>query len=150
MKILIDADGCPVRKIVVKIAKAEDIPLVIVSNYNHEINEEYGEIISVDASFDHADHVIVSKTLPGDLVITQDYGLASLVLSKKGFAMHQDGWLYTEDNIEALLMRRYLGRKIRKETKRFSYIPKRKKHQDENFHKGLSDFIKKYRGVSHD
>ncbi len=141
MKILVDADGCPVRKIVVRIAKAENIPLFIVSNIHHEIDEDYGKIITVDASFDEADHVIVSHTEKGDLVVTQDYGLASLVISKGAFAIHQDGWFYTEDNIEGLLMKRYLGQKMRRANKRFSSIPKRNKSNDEAFEKALKRFV---------
>ena len=141
MKILVDADGCPVRKIIVKITKAEEIPLLIVSNIHHQIDEDYGQHLVVDAEFDEADHVILANTNQGDLVITQDYGLASLVLSKQAYALHQDGWFYTEENIDSLLMKRYLGQKIRKKTKRFSSIPKRTLEQDKQFEKALRAFI---------
>ena len=142
MKFIIDADASPVRKIVVRIAKKYQIELIMVSNVNHDIFEDYGKIITVDQGFDSADHKIVELTNPGDLVITQDYGLASLILSKKAFALHQDGWFFNKDNIDQLLMSRYLNQKLRKFNKKIKPIPKRKPVQNEMFEKALEQFIK--------
>ncbi len=143
MKILVDADGCPVRKIVVNIAKTEEIPLLIVSNLHHHIEEDYGEHLRVDDSVDEADHAIISRTQKADLVITQDYGLAALALSKGAYVLHQDGWFYTNETIDGLLMKRYLGQKMRKRNKRLSVIPKRTQVQNTNFEKALKMFIDK-------
>ena len=145
MKILIDADASPVRKIVVKLAKAHHIELIIVSNVNHDIHEAYGTIITVDQGFDSADHKIVGLTNKGDLVITQDYGLASLILSKKAYALHQDGWFFNKDNIDQLLMSRYLNQKLRKVNKRLKPIPKRKQDQNDAFEQALNAYIENYK-----
>lgn len=142
MKILIDADGSPVRKSVVKIAKNNQIELIIISNVNHEIHDDYGTIITVDQGHDSADHKIVELTHRGDLVITQDYGLAALILGKKAYALHQDGWFFTNDNIDMLLMRRHHHQVLRKATKRLPHIKKRNPKQDEQFEQALLKFLK--------
>ncbi|MFH5882412.1 YaiI/YqxD family protein [Liberiplasma polymorphum] len=141
MKIIIDADASPVRKIVVRLAKAYNIDLIMVSNVNHDINEDYGKVITVDQGFDSADHKIVGLTEKDDLVVTQDYGLASLVLNKQAYALHQDGWFFDKDNIDQLLMSRYLNQKLRKANKRLKPIPKRTNAQNKAFEKSLETFI---------
>ncbi len=145
MKILIDADGSPVRKIVVKVAEMYQVPLVIISNVHHQIDEVYGQTVIVDSGNDVADHEIVRRLTAGDLVITQDYGLAALVLGKKGHAMHQDGWLFTNNNIDRLLMQRHMASKMRRSNKRSPVIKKRTKSQDQDFEKALVDFVCSYR-----
>ena len=145
MKILIDADGCPVRKQVTVLAMAYEVPLVIISNVHHDIVSEYGECVMVDGGSDVADHKIIELLEEGDLVITQDYGLAALVLGKKGFAMHQDGWLFTEDNIDSLLARRHLNQKLRKARKRHPLMKKRKQVDDNHFVKALKVFLDEQR-----
>lgn len=142
MKILIDADGSPVRKIVVRLAKKYQIRLLIISNVNHDIDEDYGDHIMVDSGFDQADHEIIKHLEKGDLVITQDYGLASLVLAKKGLALHQNGWFYRDETIDALLQKRYFNQQMRKIKKRPPHIPKRSVEDNIKFEKALENYLK--------
>jgi hypothetical protein len=141
MKILIDADGCPVRHITEEIAKEYHIPVVIVSNIHHQIKSDDALVITVDSGRDMADHEILKRTSKNDLVITQDYGLASLVLMKKAYALHQDGWFYTENNIDMLLMQRQIVQKMRQANMRYKHIPKRKEEDDLLFSKTLRKFL---------
>jgi uncharacterized protein YaiI (UPF0178 family) len=143
MKILLDADGSPVRDSVVPLAKTYQIPLIMVSNFNHDIHEPYGTHIQVDEGADVADHEILKRTNKGDLVITQDYGLASLILGKEAYALHQDGWFYTDTNIDMLLYQRHMGAKMRKVSKRYGHTKKRKKDDDRLFYQALEDFLKR-------
>lgn len=145
MKILIDADACPVRHIAVEIAKEYSIDVVIVSNINHMIDDEYAEIVTVDSGNDVADHEIIRRLDKGDIVITQDYGLASLVLLKRAFAIHHDGWFYTNDNIDTLLMQRQMSQKMRQARKRNSHIPKRTENDNIKFRQVFNNFIKEKR-----
>jgi uncharacterized protein YaiI (UPF0178 family) len=142
MTILLDADGSPVRKFVVEIAKKHNIDLIIVSNIHHMIEEPYGEIVTVDDAHDQADHEIVKRTKKGDLVITQDYGLASLILAKGAYAMHQDGWFFTHSNIDHLLMTRHLNQKMRRAGKRTKNMKKRKQETNTIFIQALERFLK--------
>jgi uncharacterized protein YaiI (UPF0178 family) len=144
MKILIDADASPVRNIAVEIAREYQIPVIIVSNYHHQISSDYAKVIKVDAGRDMADNEIIKQTQAGDLVITQDYGLASIILMKKAYALHQDGWFYTENNIDMLLMQRQIGQKMRRSNHRYGHTPKRKDSDDLKFKDQLIDFIKTY------
>lgn len=133
MKIYIDADGCPVVEETIAIAKEYNIEVVVVKNYAHVINDDYATIVSVDISRDSADFYIVNAADKGDIVITQDYGLAAMCLSKEAIAINQNGQLYTEDNIDGLLNRRHLNQELRKQNKFYGKSKKRKKEADKKF-----------------
>ena len=143
MKIFLDADGSPVRKEVVKVAKAYNIELIMISNVNHDIQESYGKVIQVDQGIDSADYKILSMASSHDLIITQDYGLASLALSKKAYAMHQDGWFFNENNIDTLLSQRALAQKARISKVRLKGNKKRDPSQNKIFEDALKAFIEK-------
>jgi hypothetical protein len=114
MKILVDADACPVKDIVEEIAKEYNLELILVSNINHLIESTYGKVVVVDGASQAADMAIINLTRAGDIVITQDYGLASIALAKGGLALHPLGKQFTEDNIDGLLMQRFINNKVRK------------------------------------
>ena len=98
----------------------------------------------MDQGRDAADWAIISAVKKGDLVITQDYGLASLVLSRKAYGFHQNGWQYRDENIESLLMERYEAGKARRSARnRLKGPPKRDKKQNELFFQRLCAFLGK-------
>jgi hypothetical protein len=70
-------------------------------------------------------------------VVTQDYGLAAMVLAKKGRCINQNGLIYTSENIDNLLFRRHIGKKIRRAGGRTTHIKKRTAENDESFRKSL-------------
>lgn len=142
MSLIIDADGCPVRKQAVSIARKNGMPAVIVSDISHRINDSYAKVITVDKGFDAADFKIMGLMKKGDIIVTQDYGLASLVLSKGGYALDQNGKFYTEDNIDMLLLNRHISKQVRKSGKRTKGPAKRKASDDEHFIEALEKFIK--------
>ena len=141
MTLIIDADGCPVRDITVQMAKSYHLDAIIVCDINHLIRDNYASVITVDKGFDAVDFKIVGIMKKGDLVITQDYGLASLVLSKGGYSMDQNGMLYTDDNIEMLLLRRHISKGIRKAGGKTKGPSKRKKENDVNFKSSIREFL---------
>lgn len=114
MKILVDGDACPVKDIIVKVAKEFKIDVIIFIDTSHIYSDDYSTVITVDKGADSVDIALINKTQPGDIVVTQDYGLATMVLSKKGYAINNHGMIYTNENIDALLMQRYIGQKLRK------------------------------------
>ena len=142
MTLIIDADGCPVRKEAVKLAKKYNLQAIIVSDINHMIRDKYAKIVTVDKGYDSADFKIVGLMKPGDLVVTQDYGLASLVLSKGGFAIDQNGMVFNDDNIEMLLLRRHVSKNIRRAGGKTKGPSKRKKEDDLMFESALDKYIK--------
>ncbi|HEY4537683.1 MAG TPA: YaiI/YqxD family protein [Erysipelothrix sp.] len=144
MKIYIDGDGSPVVKETIAIAKVYQLEVIVVKNYAHEIVDDYATVVSVDVGFDSADYYIVNKIEAHDLVITQDYGLASLCLTKNALVMNQNGLIFTNDNIETMLSRRYLHAKMRAEKKRHQHIPKRSQEDNDKFKKALMNIIEKH------
>ena len=137
MKIIIDADACPVVDIAVGIAKERNLECIIVCDNTHFIQKDGAETIIVDKGADSADCRIANLTEKGDVVITQDYGLAALVLGKGGKALNQNGLIYSDTNIENLLFTRYIGKKERMAGNRTKGPKKRTAQNDADFIKAF-------------
>lgn len=121
MKIYVDADACPVKGVTIEIAQQEQIPVILVQSFSHfsHANSPSGvKTIYVDSGADAADFRIMKLAQKHDIIITQDYGLASLGLSKGCIVLHHKGFAYTDQNIDHLLQTRYLSAKARKGGKR--------------------------------
>jgi uncharacterized protein YaiI (UPF0178 family) len=138
-RILVDADACPVKDIVVREAKAAAWPVTMVFDTAHEIHDGYSESIQCDKGTDSVDYAILERTTPGDIVITQDYGLASMVLARGAKALHPSGREYTEDNILGLLTRRAMHKRLRKT--RMKGPKARTKEDDVRFEAALRSLI---------
>ena len=147
MKILIDADGCPVVKSAVSIAKKHGIPITIVCDTSHEFSSDYAQIVNGDKGADSADFKLVNMAEYGDIVITQDYGLAAMCLAKSAKVLNQNGMIYTNDNIDALLLSRHTAKKIRNSGGRLKGPSKRTKQQDKDFESALISFITQKAGL---
>ena len=107
MTILIDADGCPVVDLTLQIAKQFGVPVIILCDTSHQIEREGAQTLVFDKGSDSVDFALVNRVKPGDVVVTQDYGLASMCLAKYARVLNQNGLEYTADNIDALMLRRY-------------------------------------------
>lgn len=142
MKIIVDADACPVKRIIEDLASSQGIELIMVSNYHHIISSDYARLIVVDAASQSADLTIANLAHQDDIVVTQDYGLASMVLAKKASAIHPSGKIYTLGNIDGLLMQRYVNQKARQARKRIANPKKRQPEDDQNFQCNLQKLIK--------
>ncbi|WP_163971459.1 YaiI/YqxD family protein [Oceanobacillus halotolerans] len=117
MKIYVDADASPVKDIVISVAKKAHIPVVLVksfSHFSHDEPKEGVETIYVDTGSDAADYRIMKLAQKHDIIITQDYGLASLGLGKGCIILHHKGFQYTNENIDQLLQARHLSAKARR------------------------------------
>ena len=137
MKILIDADACPVVDIAVKLCKEYALPCILLCDTAHAIHREGAQTLVFDKGSDSVDFALANRVEPGDIVITQDYGLASMCLAKTPHVLHQDGWAYTEYNIQALLWSRHETRKYRASGGRTKGPAKRTRQQDEDFRQAL-------------
>ncbi len=121
MRFVIDGDGSPVKEEVIRLGKEFQLPVLIITSVDHYTMKEYPDFVQfiyVDKGADRADYQIVKEIKPGDLLITQDYGLASLVLPKKARVFHHSGKEYLVETIDQLLMQRYIGGQMRKAGKR--------------------------------
>ena len=118
MKILVDADACPVKNIIENIAEKYSIKVIMITDSSHIISSEYSEVVTVSQGNDAADSALINMTNKGDVVVTQDYGVATMALSKSAYAVGNSGLVYTEENIDKLLFERFLSGKIRRSGKK--------------------------------
>ena len=114
MHIFVDADACPVVGIVEEIAEKYNIPTTLLCDTNHILYSDYSEVIVVGAGADAVDYKLISICHKGDVVVTQDYGVAAMALGKGAYAIHQSGKWYTNENIDQMLMERHLNKKARR------------------------------------
>ncbi len=140
MRILIDGDGCPVISIAIDIAKQYDIEVIIFTTINHNMSKYNAKVVLAENSKEAVDLKLINNSKTNDIVITQDYGVASLALGKKCYSLNQNGKIFTLNNIDSLLMSRHINRKERKKGK-YTSIPKRTKDMDELFKKSLVEII---------
>ena len=129
----IDADGCPVVGESVRIGNEFGWQVVLVCDCSHQMEREGAQTIYVDQGADSADFALVNRVQPGDVVVTQDYGLAAMCLARRARVLHQDGHEYTPENIDGLLAFRHEARKLRRAGGRTRGPAKRTPAQDEAF-----------------
>lgn len=141
MRIFIDADGCPVTESAVILAEQYDIECYVVCDTSHEFSFNNENVITVSKGKDSVDYKIVNLILPGDIVVTQDYGLAAMCLAKNARAINQNGLIYTDNNIDFLLQSRHISREIRMSGGRTKGPHKRKDFQNEDFLRSLKSLI---------
>ena len=109
MQILIDADACPVIKITEKIAMEYQIPVILLCDTNHILQSDYSTVKTISAGTDAVDFALINLCKKGDIVVTQDYGVAAMALVKGAYAIHESGRRYTDENMDRLLMERHLS-----------------------------------------
>lgn len=114
MRICIDADACPVVNQAIAIANEYKIPCILFCDTAHVLNRAGAETVTVSKGADSVDFALVNYIKKDDIVITQDYGLAAMCLSRGARVLHQDGMEYTNENIDALLLSRHEAAKFRR------------------------------------
>lgn len=142
-KVLIDADGCPVVELTIAAAKRFGLPVLLICDTSHIMQREGAETITVSKGADAVDFVLVNRVAKGDIVVTQDYGLAAMVLAKRGIPLDQNGRIYSEENIEGLLHGRHVAKKIRQSGGRMKGPKKRRVEDNIAFEKALEQLLEK-------
>lgn len=133
MQIFVDADACPVVRIVERIAEKYQVPVTLLCDTNHVLYSEYSEVIVVGAGADAVDYKLISICHKRDIVVTQDYGVAAMALGKGAYAIHQSGKWYTNENIDQMLMERHLAKKARRSNSRNHLKgPRKRTEEDDN------------------
>ena len=135
MTIYVDADACPVVGIVEKVGKESGLPICLLCDTNHVLKSGYSEVKMIGAGADAVDFALINLCRAGDIVVTQDYGVAALALGKGAFGIHQSGKWYTNENIDQLLMERHIAKEARR-TKAKHHLKgpkKRTERDDEQF-----------------
>ena len=130
-RILVDADACPVVRIVEQVARKHGIPVTLLCDTNHILTSDYSEVRTISAGRDSVDFALVNLCQRGDIVVTQDYGVAAMAPGRGAYAPHHSGRRYTDDNIDRLLMERHLAKKARRASgKHHMKGPSRYKEED--------------------
>lgn len=142
MKIIVDGDACPGISIIENIAKKYEAELIVYCDIHHFIVLDYGEVRVVDSGFQSVDMKVSNECKKGDIVISQDYGVAAICLGKKAKVINPKGKIYTDENIGPMLEQRHLSQKIRRGGGRTPNARKRTSEDDERLHKNLIFLIK--------
>jgi len=142
-KILIDADGCPVVDIAARTARQHNIECLILCDTAHEFRKEGATTITVSKGADSVDFALVNLLQKGDVVITQDFGLAAMCLARGALPLNQDGMIYSDNNIDGLLHQRHAAQKIRRGGGRLKGPAKRAPEQDRAFERMLEEILSK-------
>lgn len=132
IRILVDADACPVKEIIETVAKARKIPVTMLIDTSHILTSGYSEIISVSKAPDAVDFALINRTSKGDIVVTQDYGVAAMALGKGAYAIHPGGKIYTDNNIDVMLMERDIAKRCRRAGERIKGHSKKRTAEDDN------------------
>ena len=142
MKIIVDGDACPGISIITKIAKEYELDLIIYCDIHHYITVDYGEVRVVDSGFQSVDMKVANECREGDIVVSQDYGVAAICLGKKASVINPKGYIYTDDNIGAMLEQRHLSQKIRRSGGKTPNAKKRSVEDDRRLQKNLLYLVK--------
>jgi uncharacterized protein YaiI (UPF0178 family) len=141
MKILVDADACPVKDEILSVAKKHNLKVHMFFDTAHVYEDGYSTVYILDKGADSVDYALINKTNKGDIVVTQDYGVATMALSKQAKAINQNGLVYTDENIMTLLSNRAYSQKMRRH-KNLKGPKKRVKKDNITFMKNLEKLIK--------
>ncbi len=132
MDIYVDADACPVVRIVETVAQKHGIPVTLLCDTNHVLNSDYSQVKVVGAGADAVDYKLISMCRAGDIVVSQDYGVAAMALGKGAYAIHQSGKWYTDENIDQMLMERHLNKKARRKSHKNHLKGPRKRTEEDD------------------
>ena len=143
MRILVDADGCPVVDIAVRAAQQHNMECLLLCDTSHEFRRESATTITVSKGADSVDFVLVNLLRKGDIVVTQDYGLAAMCLARGALPLNQDGMIYSDSHIDGLLHQRHAAQKIRRSGGRLKGPSKRTAEQDRAFERVLTELLEK-------
>jgi uncharacterized protein YaiI (UPF0178 family) len=145
MKILVDADACPVKEIIVRLARELGIQVMMFIDTSHILDDGYSQVTVVEKAKDSVDIALINKVERNDIVVTQDFGVATMAISKKAYALNQNGLIFNDSNIDRLLFERYLSQKVRRSGGRTVNARKRTKEDNERFENAFKFLCDKVR-----
>ena len=142
MRIIIDADACPkgVKIICEELSKKYNLELIMVVDTAHELKGNF-KVIQVEKGDDSVDLEIMKISKKDDIVVTQDYGLATIILEKTYSVIHPNGFIYNKFNIDSLMFSRHMSAKIRASGGRTKGPKKRKTNNDSEFKETLLNLL---------
>ncbi|MDL2234289.1 DUF188 domain-containing protein [Ruminococcaceae bacterium OttesenSCG-928-L11] len=140
-RVLIDADGCPVVDETLRLCRKTGTECTLLCDTAHVFEKEGAVTVTVSKGADSVDFALVNLVRPGDIVVTQDYGLAAMCLARRARPISQDGMLYTAENIDGLLAARHTARQIRDAGGRLRGQKARRPEQNKAFAQALEQLL---------
>ncbi|MFD0616327.1 MULTISPECIES: YaiI/YqxD family protein [Paenibacillus] len=117
-RIVVDADACPVKQEIIQASRQFSVPVLMVASFDHRLQPSEGvEIVQVDRSDQSVDLYIANRIQAQDILVTQDFGLATIGLAKRAIVLSTRGQQYTDETIDFLLDRRHTQAKQRRSGK---------------------------------
>jgi len=141
MTVFIDADGCPVVDITVRLCSEAKVECIIICDTAHIFEKPGTQTITVSKGNDSVDFALVNMIKKGDIAVTQDYGLAAMCLARGAIVINQNGMLYDDRNIDSLLMQRYTAKKIRQARGKLKGPAKRTEEQNREYKEKLQELL---------
>lgn len=143
--LFIDADACPVTREAISIARSHGMAVVLVANSNQNFDKHLSrkgvEAVQVSGGRDAADFAIIERLQPGDVVVTQDTGLAAMVLGRGAGAIGVRGRIFHLATIDAEMEIRHAEQKLRRAGGRTGGPSKFTEEDRENFEDRLEWLI---------
>lgn len=141
VQIFVDADACPVKDIIIEVAKEYAVPVTMVMDTSHAWGREDVNIVTVDKARDGVDIALINLAKKSDIIVAQDYGVAAMALGKGAKALNQNGMIFSAANMDKLLFERHLGQKVRRAGGR-TKNPRKRSHEDnERFERSLRRIV---------
>jgi len=143
MKILVDADACPksALRVCMNLGRKYRIPVWTVASFDHIIDSDHHVAVGDDSQ--EADIKIINMTEQGDVVVTQDWGLAAVVLGKGARCLSPAGREFRSDRMAFLLEEREVKNKLRRSGGRTKGPQKRTDEDDQRFEASLERILMK-------
>jgi len=147
IRIIVDADACPGKDLIEKAAKENDVQVIMFCDISHILKSSYSTIKYMDKGFQSVDMAVANEAKKGDIVVSQDFGVAAMVLGRKAYAISPKGYIYDDNNIDKLLFERHISAKIRRGGGKTSSPKKRNKEDDDRLYNNLLRLIKRQKEI---
>lgn len=112
MRVLVDADACPVLELVRRLCAEAVVKVITVSSFRHDIRGP--DHVMVGPEPQAADMALINRTQRGDIVVTQDWGLAALALARGAHALSPWGHRFLDEEMDGRLAQRALHARLRR------------------------------------
>jgi hypothetical protein len=141
MRIIVDADACPALNLIEKTASSFNIEAIYFCDNTHNIKSDYAKVIIADKGYQNVDMLISNSLKKDDILVTQDYGLALIALTKNANALHPKGTIYTNESLDIMLTERHINATLRRNGVKTKGPKKRTNFDDINLIDSLEKLI---------